>query len=70
MLWCAVKAIQDEKPKLDFFIYTGDHDASPQSLMSRATDRFGIHLAFPPKVCQKFYSAKNFNLIFLRDWIA
>ncbi|CAO2838368.1 unnamed protein product [Amaranthus hypochondriacus] len=50
VLWCAVKAFQDEKPQLDCFIYTGDHDASPQSLMSRATDRFGIHLAFPPKV--------------------
>ncbi|XP_021769208.1 GDP-Man:Man(3)GlcNAc(2)-PP-Dol alpha-1,2-mannosyltransferase-like [Chenopodium quinoa] len=50
VLWCAVKAIQDERSDLDCVIYTGDHDASPQSLMARATDRFGVHLANPPKV--------------------
>ncbi|XP_021732495.1 GDP-Man:Man(3)GlcNAc(2)-PP-Dol alpha-1,2-mannosyltransferase-like [Chenopodium quinoa] len=50
VLWCAVKAIQDERSDLDCVIYTGDHDASPQSLMARATDRFGVHLVNPPKV--------------------
>ncbi|KNA23307.1 hypothetical protein SOVF_026040 [Spinacia oleracea] len=50
VLWCAVKAIQDERSDLDCVIYTGDHDASPQSLMARATDRFGVHLINPPKV--------------------
>lgn len=50
MLWCAVKAIQDERSDLDCVIYTGDHDASPNTLMARATDRFGVHLANPPKV--------------------
>ncbi|XP_015867003.2 GDP-Man:Man(3)GlcNAc(2)-PP-Dol alpha-1,2-mannosyltransferase [Ziziphus jujuba] len=50
VLWCAVKAIQEESPDLDCFIYTGDHDASPQSLMVRAVDRFGVKLLHPPKV--------------------
>lgn len=50
VLWCAVKAIQEESPDLDCFIYTGDHDASPQSLMGRAVDRFGVKLLYPPKV--------------------
>ncbi|XP_073016984.1 GDP-Man:Man(3)GlcNAc(2)-PP-Dol alpha-1,2-mannosyltransferase-like isoform X2 [Primulina eburnea] len=50
VLWCAVKAIQDESPDLDCIIYTGDHDASPQSLYRRSIDRFGVKLINPPKV--------------------
>ncbi|KZV34946.1 GDP-Man:Man(3)GlcNAc(2)-PP-Dol alpha-1,2-mannosyltransferase-like [Dorcoceras hygrometricum] len=50
VLWCAVKAIQEESPDLDCVIYTGDHDASPQSLSSRSIDRFGVKLINPPKV--------------------
>ncbi|KAK8531752.1 hypothetical protein V6N13_131110 [Hibiscus sabdariffa] len=50
VLWCAVKAIQEQNPDLHSVIFTGDHDASSQSLMSRATDRFGVHLIYPPKV--------------------
>ncbi|KAJ9539895.1 hypothetical protein OSB04_026401 [Centaurea solstitialis] len=50
VLWCAVKAIQEEQPDLDCVIYTGDHDASPDSLLRRAIDRFGVTLIKPPKV--------------------
>ncbi|KAK9284003.1 hypothetical protein L1049_012262 [Liquidambar formosana] len=50
VLWCAVKAFQEESPDLDCVVYTGDHDASPQSLMGRAIDRFGVKLHYPPKV--------------------
>ncbi|XP_009786937.2 GDP-Man:Man(3)GlcNAc(2)-PP-Dol alpha-1,2-mannosyltransferase isoform X2 [Nicotiana tabacum] len=50
VLWCAVKAIQDVNPNLDCVIYTGDHDASPDSLSGRALDRFGVKLIHPPKV--------------------
>ncbi|CAL1374752.1 unnamed protein product [Linum trigynum] len=49
VLWCAVKAIQEEIPDLDCIVYTGDHDASPQSLAARATDRFGVQLLRAPK---------------------
>ncbi|KAF8394895.1 hypothetical protein HHK36_018833 [Tetracentron sinense] len=50
VLWCAVKAIQEENPNLDCIIYTGDHDASPESLSGRAVDRFGVELLYPPQV--------------------
>lgn len=50
VLWCAVKAIQEENPDLHCVVYTGDHDATPQSLLNRALDRFGVTLNAPPKV--------------------
>ncbi|KAL5734366.1 hypothetical protein ACOSP7_032227 [Xanthoceras sorbifolium] len=50
VLWCAVKAIQEESPDLYCVVYTGDHDASPESLTARAIDRFGVKLLRPPKV--------------------
>ncbi|CAI9088077.1 OLC1v1022312C1 [Oldenlandia corymbosa var. corymbosa] len=51
VLWCAIKAIQDEYPDLDCVIYTGDHrDASPGSLYGRAFNRFGVKLLYPLKV--------------------
>ncbi|KAM3246958.1 GDP-Man:Man(3)GlcNAc(2)-PP-Dol alpha-1,2-mannosyltransferase [Capsicum annuum] len=50
VLWCAVKAIQDEDPNLDCVIYTGDFDASPDTLTARALDRFGVKLIHPPQV--------------------
>lgn len=70
VLWCAVKAIQDERSDLDCVIYTGDHDASPQSLMARATDRFGVHLINPPKVCLIFGISSSLSLLFsfVSDW--
>ncbi|KAI4305363.1 hypothetical protein L6164_028734 [Bauhinia variegata] len=50
VLWCAVRAIQEESPDLDIVVYTGDHDATPQSLMARAIDRFGVKLPSSPLV--------------------
>ncbi|KAI3458523.1 hypothetical protein Pfo_015186 [Paulownia fortunei] len=50
VLWCAVKAVQEESPDLECVIYTGDHDASPKFLAARAIDRFGVKLIRPPKV--------------------
>ncbi|CAK7336675.1 unnamed protein product [Dovyalis caffra] len=50
VLWCAVKAIQEESPDLDCVICTGDHDSTSESLMTRALDRFGVQLLAPPKV--------------------
>lgn len=50
VLWCAVKAIQEECPDLDSVIYTGDHDASSQSLKARAIERFGVQLLRSPQV--------------------
>ncbi|KAK8464943.1 hypothetical protein PHAVU_010G113266 [Phaseolus vulgaris] len=59
VLWCAVRGIQEEIPDLDCYIYTGDHDATPQSLMARALDRFGVTLLSPPKVVH----------LYKRNWI-
>ncbi|KAL1341307.1 hypothetical protein HN51_027790 [Arachis hypogaea] len=50
VLWCAVRAIQEEIPDLDCLVYTGDHDATPQSLAARAVDRFGVTPLSPVKV--------------------
>ncbi|MED6131058.1 asparagine-linked glycosylation protein [Stylosanthes scabra] len=50
VLWCAVRAIQEEIPDLDCLVYTGDHDATPQSLAARAVDCFGVTLLSPVKV--------------------
>lgn len=49
VLWCALRAVQEENPDLDCAVYTGD-DASPQSLAARALDRFGVKLVRPPQV--------------------
>ncbi|WOL06643.1 GDP-Man:Man(3)GlcNAc(2)-PP-Dol alpha-1,2-mannosyltransferase-like [Canna indica] len=53
VLWCAVKAVQEENPDLDCAIFTGD-DASPQSLAARALDRFGVKLLRPPLVVRLY----------------
>ncbi|KAL9248577.1 GDP-Man:Man(3)GlcNAc(2)-PP-Dol alpha-1,2-mannosyltransferase-like protein [Drosera capensis] len=50
VLWCAVRAIQDERPDFDCVVYTGDRDATPESLMGRAVDRFGVELVKRPEV--------------------
>ncbi|KAJ8769475.1 hypothetical protein K2173_002965 [Erythroxylum novogranatense] len=50
VLWCAVKAIQEENSDLDCVIFTGDRDASPQNLTARAIDRFGVELLSQPEV--------------------
>ncbi|XP_039139856.1 GDP-Man:Man(3)GlcNAc(2)-PP-Dol alpha-1,2-mannosyltransferase [Dioscorea cayenensis subsp. rotundata] len=46
VLWCAVRAVQEERSDLDCAVYTGD-EASPESLAARALDRFGVRLLRP-----------------------
>ncbi|CAL9118744.1 unnamed protein product [Musa textilis] len=53
VLWCAIKAVQEENPDLDCAVFTGD-DASPQSLAARALDRFGVKLLRPPQVVRLY----------------
>ncbi|KAJ4788171.1 hypothetical protein LUZ62_039417 [Rhynchospora pubera] len=53
VLWCAVRAIQEENPGLECAVFTGD-DASPESLSTRARDRFGVELLRAPKVIRLF----------------
>eukprot|EP00249_Psilotum_nudum_P007213 c20401_g1_i1 orf=213-1646(-) len=51
VLWCAVRAVQEELPDISCVIYTGD-DATPESLAARALDRFGVRLPSLPLVVQ------------------
>ncbi|PKA56957.1 GDP-Man:Man(3)GlcNAc(2)-PP-Dol alpha-1,2-mannosyltransferase [Apostasia shenzhenica] len=53
VLWCSVRAVQDENADLDCVVYTGD-DASPETLSARALDRFGVHLHRPPLVVRLY----------------
>ncbi|KAJ1690210.1 hypothetical protein LUZ63_014365 [Rhynchospora breviuscula] len=53
VLWCAVRAIQEENPGLECSVFTGD-EASPESLSIRARDRFGVELSRAPKVIRLF----------------
>ncbi|XP_078436209.1 UDP-Glycosyltransferase superfamily protein [Wolffia australiana] len=50
VLWCAVKAVQGERPDLRSVVFTGDHDATSEGLVARARDRFGVELLSPPEV--------------------
>ncbi|KAJ8479295.1 hypothetical protein OPV22_023022 [Ensete ventricosum] len=48
VLWCSVRAMQEENPDLDCAVFSGD-DAPPQSLAARALDQFSIKLLQPPQ---------------------
>uniref|UniRef100_A0A0M3KA31 GDP-Man:Man(3)GlcNAc(2)-PP-Dol alpha-1,2-mannosyltransferase n=1 Tax=Anisakis simplex TaxID=6269 RepID=A0A0M3KA31_ANISI len=43
-LWCAINSMQKEyaSKNLRYVVYTGDIDATPKEILSRARDRFGI----------------------------
>ncbi|GBG72963.1 hypothetical protein CBR_g12682 [Chara braunii] len=49
VLWCAVRAVQEEHPSARCLIYTGD-ESTWSSLKARASDRFGVHLPGPVEV--------------------
>ncbi|KAF8376790.1 hypothetical protein HHK36_031540 [Tetracentron sinense] len=69
VLWCAVKAIQEENPNLDCIFYAGDHDASPESLSGRAVDRFGVELLQPPQTYASLInSCTSSYFCFLLSW--
>ena len=50
VLWCAVRALHEQDPHLSCIIYTGDSDATPESLSARALRVFGVKLSSHPKV--------------------
>jgi alpha-1,2-mannosyltransferase len=56
VLWCAVRAIQEDNPGLECAVLTGD-EASPESLSTRARDRFGVELLHAPKVPKKSFTS-------------
>lgn len=44
VLWCAVRAIHARYPAAKCIIYTGDTDAAPDQILSRARDRFDMDI--------------------------
>ena len=49
VLWCAIRALQEESPDAKVAVYTGDA-ATPESLAERAMQRFGVQLHGPIQV--------------------
>ncbi|XP_036670678.3 GDP-Man:Man(3)GlcNAc(2)-PP-Dol alpha-1,2-mannosyltransferase [Drosophila suzukii] len=60
VLWCAVKALQDKYQNAKLIIYTGDIDASPNSILQKAKNVFNIAV-----------DSDNVKFVFLkqRHWI-
>jgi hypothetical protein len=50
VLWCVVRAVQELRPDLSYFVFTGDDDASLEGLEACALDRFGVRLLCPTQV--------------------
>jgi alpha-1,2-mannosyltransferase len=67
VLWCAIKALEevhldDKSPnKYHVIIYTGDNDATPQQILQKCKDRFGV--AFEGKMIIEFKYLKK------RSWV-
>eukprot|EP00249_Psilotum_nudum_P007214 c20401_g1_i2 orf=387-842(-) len=66
VLWCAVRAVQEELPDISCVIYTGD-DATPESLAARALDRFGVRLPSLPLVLRKMKMVL-LGILFVIQW--
>jgi len=60
VLWCAVKAVQQQHPGVQCIVYTGDTDVQPSDLLAHAKSRFGITL-----------DSKSVHFVFLkgRRWV-
>ncbi|XP_022222868.1 GDP-Man:Man(3)GlcNAc(2)-PP-Dol alpha-1,2-mannosyltransferase [Drosophila obscura] len=60
VLWCAVRALQEKYPNAKMIIYTGDIDASPNSILEKAKNVFNIII-----------DSDNVEFVFLkqRSWI-
>ncbi|URE42319.1 Glycosyl transferases group 1 [Musa troglodytarum] len=66
VLWCFVRAMQEENPDLDRAVFTVD-DASPQSLAARALDRFGVKLLRPPQLGYGFSRVLQHSSMYNND---
>ncbi|KAK5968335.1 Glycosyl transferase [Trichostrongylus colubriformis] len=55
VLWCAIRTMQQQWPNLQFFIYSGDYDATKEQILLKAKQRFGITV-----------DPKNVHFVFLR----
>ncbi|KAF7548907.1 hypothetical protein G7046_g8509 [Stylonectria norvegica] len=60
VLWAAIRATQDRWPNAKCVVYTGDHDATKDVILSRVKNRFNIEL-HPPTIVFLYLSK--------RDWV-
>lgn len=42
VLWCAIRAVQQQHPGVHCIVYSGDSDVTPAELLSSAKSRFGV----------------------------
>ncbi|KAF5661295.1 alpha-1,2-mannosyltransferase alg-11 [Fusarium heterosporum] len=60
VLWAAIRATQDRWPNAKCVVYTGDHDVTKDTILSRVKTRFNIELHAP---------TITFLYLSKRDWI-
>ena len=61
VLWAAIRATQSQWPKAVCVVYTGDHDATKETILERVKIRFNIHL-HPPSVVFLYLSTRRYVL--------
>ncbi|KAJ9149814.1 Alpha-1,2-mannosyltransferase alg-11 [Pleurostoma richardsiae] len=61
VLWAAVRATQKRWPKAKCVVYTGDHDANKEAILSRVKSRFNIYL-HPPTIQFLYLSTRHWVL--------
>ncbi|KAK4575262.1 asparagine-linked glycosylation protein [Recurvomyces mirabilis] len=61
VLFAAILATQRRYPKALCLVYTGDHDASKDQILTNVRNRFNIHLN-PARVCFLYLSTRDFVL--------
>ncbi|XP_063600803.1 GDP-Man:Man(3)GlcNAc(2)-PP-Dol alpha-1,2-mannosyltransferase-like [Penaeus indicus] len=47
VLWCAIRSIQRKYQHVKCYVYTGDIDVTPQEILQKAQQRFGVVLPRP-----------------------
>lgn len=61
VLWAAIRATQKRYPKALCVVYTGDHDADKDTIISNVKNRFNIPLN-PPRLTFLYLSTRDFLL--------
>ena len=61
MLWAAIKATQERYPKALCIVYTGDHDANKETIISNVKNRFNINL-HAPRIVFLYLDTREFLL--------
>jgi len=59
VLWVAVRSIQRRYPNIQCVVYTGDTEATPEEILTKASQRFNIHVP----------SHVEFIYLHKRDWV-